>query len=199
MGRTSDAKDRLIEAGISLLWQHGYAGVSVDQICEAAGVKKGSFYHFFSGKEELALASIEAHWAQRRPILDATFSPSVPPLARLENYFGFMFERQCALQKETGHVLGCFYFSFGSACLEQPRLAARVQEIIATYVRYYESALRDAQAEGSIDLRNPTDKARALFTYVEGVMTDARIRNSTDALKDLTRLAFEFLGLEAKP
>jgi TetR/AcrR family transcriptional repressor of nem operon len=188
-----------MEAGISLLWQHGYAGVSVDQLCEAAGVKKGSFYHFFTSKEDLALAALEAHWGQRRPVLDAMFSPSVPPLERLEKYFRYMFERQTELKKQTGHVLGCFYFSFGGACLEQPRLAARVQEIIATYVRYYESALRDAQAQGLIELRNPTEKARSLFTYIEGIMADARIRNSTDSLAELTRLALEFLGLEAKP
>lgn len=199
MGRTSDAKERLIEAGISLLWRHGYAGVSVDQLCEAAGVKKGSFYHFFDGKEDLALASLDAHWAQRRPVLDAMFSPSVPPLDRLKKYFGFMFERQCSLKEETGHVLGCFYFSFGGACLEQPRLAARVQEIVATYVRYYESALREAHSQGLIDLKNPAEKAHSLFTYVEGIMADARIRNSTDSLRELTRLAFEFLGLDATP
>lgn len=198
MGRTSDAKERLIEAGISLLWQHGYASVSVDQICEAAGVKKGSFYHFFAGKEELALASLETHWARRRPILDAMFSPSVPPLERIEKYFGFIFERQCELKRETGHVLGCFYFSFGGACLEHPRIAERVREIVATYVRYYESALREAQAQGLIELRNPTEKAHSLFTYMEGVMADARIRNSTDSLRDLPRLGFEFLGLDSK-
>jgi TetR/AcrR family transcriptional repressor of nem operon len=196
VGRTSDARERLTEAGISLLWRHGYASVSVDQLCEAAGVKKGSFYHFFAGKEELALASLEAHWARRRPVLDAMFSPSVAPLDRLTNYFGFIFERQCELKKETGHVLGCFYFSLGSASLEHPRIAARVREIIATYVRYYESALREAQAQGLIELRNPAEKAHSLFTYMEGIMADARIRNSTDSLLQLPRLAFEFLGLE---
>lgn len=199
MARTSDAKERLIEAGISLLWQHGYASVSVDQLCHAAGVKKGSFYHFFPGKEDLALAALETHWARRRPLLDAMFSPSVPPLERLEKYFGYIFQRQCQLKEETGHVLGCFFFSFGSACLEHPRIATSVQEIIATYVRYYESALREAQSQGLIELRNPAEKAHSLFTYMEGIMADARIRNSTDSLLHLPRLAFELLGLDPKP
>lgn len=199
MGRTSDARERLIEAGITLLWRHGYASVSVDQLCEAAGVKKGSFYHFFPGKEDLALASLETHWARRRPVLDAMFSPSVPPLERFEKYFAFIHQRQCELKQETGHVLGCFYFSLGNACLEHPRIAASVQEIIATYVRYYESALREAQAHGLIQVRDPAEKAHSLFTYMEGIMADARIRNSTDSLLHLPRLAFELLGLDPNP
>ena len=198
MGRTSDARDRLIEAGIALLWQHGFAGVSVDQLCEAAGVKKGSFYHFFPGKEELALAALETHWERRRPVLDASFSPSLPPLERFERYFASIVERQRELKAETGHVLGCFYFSFGSACLEHPRIAARVQEIVATYERYYESALRDAQSRGLVEVRDPAEKAHSLFTYMEGLMADARIRNSTDSLLHLPRLAFEFLGLDPR-
>lgn len=195
MGRTSDAKERLIEAGISLLWQHGYRSVSVDDLCAAAGVKKGSFYHYFAGKEDLAVASLDAHWERRRPILDALFSPAVPPLQRLERYFRFVHERQCELREETGHVLGCFYFSLGTACLEYPRIGDRVREIVATYERYYESALREAQAAGLLDVRDPTEKAHALFSYVEGVMADARLKNDTATLEHLPRLAFEFLGL----
>ncbi len=195
MGRTSDAKERLIEAGISLLWRQGYAGVSVDQLCDAAGVKKGSFYHYFAGKEDLALASLNTHWARRRPVLDAMFSPSIPPLERLDRYFHFIYERQCELKSESGHVLGCFFFNMGSASLEHPRIAASVQEIITVYIRYYESALREAQARGLIDVQNPGEKAHAAFTYMEGLMADARIRNSTDSLKHLPRLVFEFLGI----
>lgn len=203
MGRTSDAKERLIEAAISLFWRHGYASVSVDQLCDAAGVKKGSFYHYFAGKEDLALAALQTHWARRRPVLDAMFSPTIPPLERLEQYFRFIYERQCELKRETGHVLGCFFFNLGSASLEHPRIAASVQEILSVYVRYYESSLREAQALGLIEVRNPSEKARALFTYMEGVMADARIHNSTEALEHFPRLAFDLLGIrpksEAKP
>lgn len=196
MGRTSDARERLVEAAITLFWQHGFAGVSVDQLCEAAGVKKGSFYHFFAGKEDLALAALATHWQRRRPVLDAMFSPSIPPLERLASYFAFIFDRQNELKRETGHVLGCFYFSLGSASLENPRIAASVQEIIGTYVRYYESALREAQAQGLIQVRDPAEKAHCLFNYMQGEMADARVRNSTDSLASLPRLAFELLGID---
>src|SRR6266567_1498838 len=111
MGRSSDAKERLIESGITLIWRHGFAGVSVDQVCESAGVKKGSFYHFFESKEDLALAALDTHWQRRRPVLDALFSASEAPLSRLQRYFRFIYQRQCEIHTEQGCVLGCFYFS----------------------------------------------------------------------------------------
>lgn len=199
MGRTSDARDRLIEAGISLFWKNGFSGVSVDDLCNSAGVKKGSFYHFFESKEDLALAALERHWERRRPILDVSFSASVPPLERLERYFEFIFQRQNELKRETGHVLGCFYFSLGSASLEHPRIAERVREITTTYGRYYESTLREAQSLGLLTLRDPSEKARSLFAYIEGLMASARIQNDAESLAHLGARAFEFLGLSPSP
>jgi len=73
MGRVSDARERLIQATIELIWVEGYGAVTVDSICERANVKKGSFYHFFAAKEDLVLAALDAHWANRRPTLDALF------------------------------------------------------------------------------------------------------------------------------
>ena len=55
MGRVSDAKDRLMKAVGELLWTGSFGSTTIDQICEKAGVKKGSFYYFFDSKAELAL------------------------------------------------------------------------------------------------------------------------------------------------
>ena len=56
MGRVSDAKQRLLQATIDLIWQNSYGAVTVDNICERAGVKKGSFYYFFPSKTDLVVA-----------------------------------------------------------------------------------------------------------------------------------------------
>jgi TetR/AcrR family transcriptional repressor of nem operon len=56
---TITAKDKILEAGQSLMLSKGYAATTVDEICEAAGVSKGSFYHFFRTKEELGLAVLD--------------------------------------------------------------------------------------------------------------------------------------------
>src|SRR5579884_2731828 len=62
MGRPSDARERLIEAAKSVIFAQSYEGVSVDELCVAAGVTRSSFYHFFSSKQELVLEAIESQW-----------------------------------------------------------------------------------------------------------------------------------------
>jgi TetR/AcrR family transcriptional repressor of nem operon len=58
---TSDSKTRLLMAALTVVRTSGYAGATVDDICKAAGVTKGSFFHHFKSKDELTLAAI-AHW-----------------------------------------------------------------------------------------------------------------------------------------
>ena len=62
MGRTSDARERLIEAAGDLWHRRSYTDVGVGEICAEAGVQKGSFYHFFPSKQDLALAVIDDRW-----------------------------------------------------------------------------------------------------------------------------------------
>jgi TetR/AcrR family transcriptional repressor of nem operon len=47
-------KRKLVEAGIKLVRAQGYNATTVDDICAAAGVTKGGFFHYFKSKEELA-------------------------------------------------------------------------------------------------------------------------------------------------
>ena len=50
----------MINAISELIWVGSYGSTSVDDICEKAAVKKGSFYYFFESKADLAIAAIEA-------------------------------------------------------------------------------------------------------------------------------------------
>ncbi|MDF2697288.1 MAG: TetR family transcriptional regulator [Labilithrix sp.] len=198
MGRTSDARERLIRATIDLVWQSSYGAVGVDAICERAGVKKGSFYHFFASKDELVVAALDAQFETRRPVLDAIFSPSRPPIERLRLYFASFFERQSALRKEYGRVLGCFHNSVGVECIqERPEVAAKVQEVISNLRRYLETTLRDAHAEGSIRPGDPLVDARVLFSFVQGALLQARIHDDPELLRDLPSTGLAILGIGA--
>src|SRR5438552_7478781 len=86
MGRVSDAKERLMGAVRELIWTGSYGSTTIDQICQKAEVKKGSFYYFFDSKADVAAAAMEEEWEKRRPELDSIFSPTIPPLDRLKKY-----------------------------------------------------------------------------------------------------------------
>ena len=54
-------RQKLIETAKNLIWTSSYGAVSVDDICRTANVKKGSFYHYFPSKQDLALAAMEEY------------------------------------------------------------------------------------------------------------------------------------------
>src|SRR4029079_10743139 len=107
MGRVTDAKDRLPDAAIKLVWRNSYGAVSVEDICQEAGVKKGSFYHFFPGKNELVAAGFRKLGESIRPEYDRIFSPTVPPIERLRSFISFVISKQKGMYAESGCVLGC--------------------------------------------------------------------------------------------
>jgi len=68
-----DSRTRLLDAALILVRSRGYAATRVDDICAAAGVTKGSFFHHFKGKDDLALAAV-THWADTT---GALFAPAI--------------------------------------------------------------------------------------------------------------------------
>ena len=196
MGRVSDAKERLMEAVRELIWTGSYGSTTIDQICEKAGVKKGSFYYFFDSKADLAETAIELDWQLKRPELDATFSPTVPPLERLRKYCEFVYKFQYDIKAKYGCVLGCPLFSVGSEVSTQElRLQKMIQGILDYKLKYLESAVRDAQAAGLVDAPDPTAKAKTLFAYLQGLLTEARIRNDVEILRGAFQGTCEVLGV----
>src|SRR5260370_25241673 len=83
MGRTSDAKYKILNAAQSLLELRGYCALGVGEICKAADVPKGSFYYFFESKEVLALAVLDEHWRVQRADWERVLGGDGPPLERL--------------------------------------------------------------------------------------------------------------------
>ena len=197
MGRVSDAKKRLMDAVSELIWSGSYGSTTIDHICEKAGVKKGSFYYFFDSKSELAIEAIEARWQDRRAELDAIFSPMNPPLDRLRKYCESNYEFQREIKNQYGRVLGCPLFALGAeVCTQEAALSKKVEEILNYNRKYIESAIRDAHTAGVIKAPDPAAKAGMLQAYCEGLLTQARIQNDVEVLRDAVRGWFAILGVK---
>ena len=134
MGRVSDARQRLMDAVLTLIWTGSYGSTTIDLICEKAGLQKGSFYHFFKSKADLAVAALEADWQTRKAQLDALFSATVPPLERISHFCDIAYQKQAALKRECGCVLGCPLYTLGSEiCTQEQVLRGKIQEILGYY------------------------------------------------------------------
>jgi TetR/AcrR family transcriptional repressor of nem operon len=199
MGRVSDAKEKLLEAMLELIWTGSYGGTTIDHICDKAGVKRGSFYYFFESKTDLAIASLDALSQKKRAELDAVFSPTVPPLERLRNFCEGSYRKQVQMQEKYGRVLGCPHFSLGAeVCMEEQKLRLKIQEILERFARYFETAIRDAHSAGLIKAPDAAAKARMLRAYFEGLMTQARIQNDVEVLREMPDGMFAILGVQEK-
>jgi len=197
MGRVSDAKERLMEAVRELIWTGSYGSTTIDQICEKAGVKKGSFYYFFDSKADLAVQAIDEDWQSIRQNLDSLFSPTVPPLERLRSYCDFGYQFQCQIKAKHGCVLGCPLFSVGAeVSTEEDRLQKKIQEMLEYKRKYLESAIRDAHAAGLIHAPDAAAKSRAVFAYYQGLLTQARIEDNVELLRESVRGVFDMLGVK---
>lgn len=197
MGRVSDAKERLMEAVRELIWTGSYGSTTIDQICEKAGVKKGSFYYFFDSKSDLAVAALDEDWKRRQPDLDSIFSSTVPPLERFRKYCEYGYRVQAEMQKKCGCVLGCPLFALGAEIsTQEQKLQKKVQAILDTKRKYLESTIRDAHAAGLVHAPDAAAKARTLFAFYQGLVTQARIENDLEVLRDAVRGIYELLGVK---
>lgn len=96
--KTSSSKTKLLDAALKVVRARGYTATTVDEVCQEAGVTKGSFFHHFKGKEELAIEATR-HWSN---VTSAFFAqaPYNQPSDPRERVLGYIDFRGAILQGE---------------------------------------------------------------------------------------------------
>jgi TetR/AcrR family transcriptional repressor of nem operon len=195
MKKTNETKERLLQVGFDLIWDSSYGSVSVDDICKRAGINKGSFYHFFPSKADLAVAAYEEHWKEELPEMDRIFSPQAPPLERIHRFCQYAYDTQKAKAGEYGHVCGCPYASVGSEVATfDEKIRARSERLMNAGRKYVESAIADAIREGSVSVKDPVATAQRINTIMLGLMLEARVQNDLKALEGMESTIMEYIG-----
>ncbi len=85
-----DARTKLLNAALSVIRTKGYSATTVDELCAAAGVTKGAFFHHFKSKDELGVAAAN-HWSETTKVLfaGAPYHGFAAPLERILGYLEF--------------------------------------------------------------------------------------------------------------
>ena len=193
MGRTSDARDRLLSSGMRLLHARSYGAVTVDDICTAAAVNKGSFYHYFPSKQALAVAAIDTQWGRTRTtLLEPAFSSDVPPLERIVRLFHLAAGMHQARFDTGGKVLGC---AFGNLALElstqDPLVLAALRAVFEGFCSYFTTALLEAQAAGELSIADVGVTARGCSPFLRArILLLAKTENDAQVMSN---------GLPRKP
>ncbi|MFI8244412.1 TetR/AcrR family transcriptional regulator [Streptomyces sp. NPDC085866] len=198
MGRTSDAREKILSAAWSLIEERGYSALGVAEICKAAGVPKGSFYYFFESKEALALAVIDEHWAGQKRTWSAALRGDAEPLSRLRRLFEETEAAQRAGQQSCGTVSGCL---FGNLALEMSNrteaIRARLQEIFDAQVEMVDSVIAEGVERQEVDVADTREAARAVVAQLEGQVLFAKLYNSPHRLGPLWANCLALLGARA--
>jgi TetR/AcrR family transcriptional repressor of nem operon len=199
MGRTSDARERILAAGTELFGRRSYASIGVAEICAAARVPKGSFYYFFPSKQALALEVVNEHWEWQLGVWTRILNADEPIVERLRALFVATAEMQSEALAGTGAVVGCL---FGNLALElstaEEPVRDRLQEIFEEQIDIVESALAQAQTAGDLKVDDLREAAKAIVAQIEGLVLLAKLYNDPTQLDGLWRSSMRLLGLTAE-
>lgn len=183
----TDTRTLLIDEGLKALLAGGYDGTGLGPVLKAAGVPKGSFYHFFDSKEAFAGAVLEAYAERYGRVRREIFQDqSHPPLQRLRHYFIYMSE---LLSRED--FGGCLFGNLALAsATRSPAFRAKLKNSFKAWQGDLAAVLREAQKSGEIDDGlDPEETAAFLIDAYEGALLRAKSEDSTDPLERFANIA----------
>lgn len=182
-----DTRQRILSSARELFHANSYAEIGIKQICDAARVQKGSFYHFFPSKRDLALAVIEdmaEDWAHG--FVHEAFDLALPPMERLDYLIDAAYYWQKAAKDIEGRMPGCL---FGNLVLELSTrddvLRAKLSAVFDKTLSRFEETLIEAVESGAVAPLDTHLTAQAMLSYLEGVILLAKSRNEPELIQRL--------------
>ena len=92
-------------------------------------------------------------------------------------------------------MCGCPYASFGAELTtNDEKLRIKVEELIERSTKFIESVIAEAIREGSVSVNDPKTSASQVFSYVLGLLLQARLRNDLNVLRDLQPTVITMVG-----
>lgn len=195
--KRESAQDKLIVAAHRVIRRQGYAGTSVDDLCRAAGVTKGAFFHHFPTKDALAVASAEA-WtehARTRIFTTAPWQQVEDPLERVLAHIDF----RLAMIDGPVEEFSCFVGTIvQEAYATSPTIRAACDASITAYAEALAPHVQAAiDAQGISDGVTAIDLAFHIQAVLQGAFILAKAkddpeaaRNSVGYLKRYVRMLF---------
>jgi TetR/AcrR family transcriptional repressor of nem operon len=188
-------KQRLIEAGLRMLLQHGYNDLGIQALLDETGTPKGSFYHHFEDKEDFALQVIDTYMAQVHQVLEMTLSDSQgPPLLRVRGFF------EAVQQSYKGEgYMGCLLGGLGQELSGiSDVFRKKIEECFSVIAKALAACLEEARQQGDIPAdTNPRQMANLLVDCWEGAALRSRLRRSPASLDAMLDFYFSSITTPA--
>ncbi|SFY30887.1 transcriptional regulator, TetR family [Paracoccus pantotrophus] len=185
-----NARSKLLDAALSMIRAKGYSATTVDELCAAAGVTKGAFFHHFRNKDELGVAAA-GHWSEVTGALFAAapYHDHADPLDRLLGYLAF---RKALLQGGVPDFT-CLVGTMVQETYETaPAIRDACDRSISTHARTLEADIEAAMRDRAM---SPDWTPESLALHIQAVLQGAFIlakakggpQVAADSMDHLTR------------
>lgn len=173
-------KQRLLDSGLAMLLERGYNDLGIQALLDSTQLPRGSFYHHFGSKEELALQAIDLYLMLGHQLLEATLTPDGrPPRQRIRSFF----ERLRDLYASQGY-LGCLLGGLGQELSgSNDAFRRKIDECIGSIAGRIAACLEEARRDGSLPASvDPRQFANILVNAWEGAALRSRLLRSAAPL-----------------
>lgn len=191
-------RDKLIDTGAQLISQQGYNATGINAVLKTCGVPKGSFYHYFSSKEDFGLAVIERFATTYDETLVALLEDSdTPPLERLKRYFTAGRDHM----HECDHVTGCLIGNLGQELSGQSDIFRDALNLVfQRWEQRFIRCLQAAQARGDIAKHiAPEALASFILSGWEGAILRAKTLKSVEPMEQFEKILFQQVLVRPSP
>jgi TetR/AcrR family transcriptional regulator, transcriptional repressor for nem operon len=196
------SKTKLLDAALKVIRSKGYSATTLDDICAAAGVTKGSFFHHFSGKEDLALAAAR-HWNDVTGGLFATapYQQVADPRERILAYIDF---RSQIVQGDLADVTCLLGTMVQETFDSHPAIRAACRDGIEGHARTLIPMIEEAKVRYAPDA-DWSAESLALYTQaaLQGAFIVAKAQSNSDiavqCIAHLRRYVGSLLPLNFQP
>ena len=196
----SESRDRLVSAATELFLGGSFHNVGIAEICDAAKVNKGTFYHFFPSKIDLLLEVIDGYVTGIAKRYDAIAASDEAPARKLRNVFLVPQNQNESWKAIHGVASGCF---LGNIILELAATEPVVREKSKWAIGQWSLALQPIVGEflAAENIRNLDAPAAAdvIIGIVQGAHVLAKVKNDPSVFGIYAQLAIEMLRAAGNP
>jgi TetR/AcrR family transcriptional regulator, transcriptional repressor for nem operon len=182
-------RQKILTTGLQVVHQHGFAGASVRDIVQAAGVPQGSFTNHFASKEAFGLEVIDLYLANvRRVMADTLLDDALPPLQRLGTYI----EASKNRLNKSNMRNGCLFGNFTAEVSDQSEaIRLRLVEVFAEVQAAFTYCLKAAVKAGELPPKFKCEEmAGFIVSSLQGANLLARAERSPAPVERFKRILF---------
>ena len=190
-------REDILNAGLQLMFQSGYQGATVRDICAAAGAPHGSFTNHFRSKEAFAQEVLDRFFSNTQGhVREALDDKSLTPRERLKRFLDIISGQLKSEEWKRGCLIGDFSLQASS---ESELLRQRLEAIFQEWRVPFSACIAEAQKAGEIDATfDPTDLAEFLLASWEGAILRMRVERGPAPLDRFKNIVFQTVFKEQK-